>query len=296
MEQQNQATLWEELSQKIAACAFSKADLRTLCEMLQEASSDAAEEEISHYEPRERPPEQIREEKELLRKGFELKVAVRGIDGETVFGNIPVVFDSPSFPEDVQSLHINSELDLRNLYNWTPRNRFELLLDFTKPELFNLSLLLSEPMPNKSHILVTGLNSLWVHGVYGQVVNFIAKKRTRRRFLHRQSPYRLLLLCGGFPFAFSIAAKLSGIMNTLFGELSGLLHSAAQVYVFFIALNLFRILFDYARWIFPLVEYQDLTGTALKHRVVLGGLILGVLGNFIHDLLKIVPGFLTQNP
>lgn len=86
MEQQNQATLWEELSQKIAACAFSKADLRTLCEMLQEASSDAAEEEISHYEPRERPPEQIREEKELLRKGFELKVAVRGIDGERFLG------------------------------------------------------------------------------------------------------------------------------------------------------------------------------------------------------------------
>ena len=50
------------------------------------------------------------------------------------------------------------------------------------------------------------------------------------------------------------------------------------------------------RWIFPLVEYQDLSGTTRKHRAVLGGLILGVLVNFIHDLLKIVPGFLTSNP
>ena len=296
MEQQNQATLWEELSQNIAACAFSKAELRTLCEMLQKASYEAADEEITHYEPQDQPPEQMRKEKELLRRGFELKVTVRGIDGETVFGTIPVVFDSPSFPEQVQSLHINSELDLKNLYNRTPRNRFELLLDFTKPELFKFSLLLSEPTPNKSHILVKGLNSLWVHGVYGQVVNFIAKKRTRRGFLHQQSTYGLLVLCGGLPFAFSISAKLSGIMNTLFSELSGLLHSAAQVYVFFLALSLFRIVFDYARWSFPLVEYQDPSGTALKHRVVLGGLILGVLGNFIHDLLKILPGFLTPSP
>ena len=296
MEQQNQAIIWEELSQRIAACAFSKADLKTLCEMLQEANSEAANEEIDHYAPPDRSPNQIRAEKELLTAGFELKVTARGMDGKTVFGPIPVVFDSPSFPEQVQSLHINSELELKNLYNWAPRNRFELLLDFTKPKIFNLSLLLSEPTRNKSRILVTGLNSLWVHGVYGQVAKFIAKKRTRRRFLHQQSTYGFLLLCGGLPFAFSISAKLSGIMNTLFGELSGLLHSAAQVYVFFIALNLFRILFDYARWIFPLVEYQDPSGTVIKHRIFLGGLILGVLGNFIHDLLKILPGFLTPSP
>lgn len=296
MEQQNQAIIWEELSQRIAACTFSKADLKTLCEMLQEVNSEAADEEIDHYAPPDRSPNQIREEKELLTAGFELKVTVRGMDGETVFGTIPVVFDSPSFPEQVQSLHINSELELKNLYNWAPRNRFELLLDFTKPKNLNFSLLLSEPTPNKSRILVTGLNSLWVHGVYGQVAKFIAKKRTRRRFLHQQRTSILLLLCGGFPFTFSIAVKLSGAIKALFGEPSGILYSAAQVYVFFIVLSLFRSLFDYARWIFPLVEYQDPSGTVIKHRIFLGGLILGVLGNFIHDLLKILPGFLTPNP
>lgn len=296
MEKQDRTVLWKQLSQQIAACAFSKADLRTLCERLQEASYEAADEEISRYVPLGRTAEQILVDKEVLKSGFELKVAVRGMNDETVFGTIPMVFDSARFPEKIKSLHINSELDLRNLYNWDPRNRFELLLDFTKPGLFNFSLAPSGPTPNASHILVTGLNSSWVNGVYRDVADFIRRRKTHRRLLHGNGVYNLLLLCGGIPFAFSIAAKLSGIMNTLFGELSGLLHSAAQVYVFFIALYLFRILFDYARWIFPIVEYQDLTGTTLKHRVVLGGLILGVLGNFIHDLLKIVPGFLTSNP
>lgn len=293
---QDQAIIWKELSQQIAACAFSKADLRRLCERLQEVSYEAANEEINHYAPLDRPVEQILADRELLKSGFELKVTVSGMNDETVFGTIPVVFNSARFPEKIKSLYIDSSHELRNLHDWAPRNRFELFLDFTKPALFNFLLTPSGPTPNASKILVTGLNSAWVNGVYSDVAAFVRGRKTHRRLLHRSGVYDLLLLCVGLPFAFSISAKLSGIMNTLFGELSGLLHSAAQVYVFFIALNLFRMLFDYARWIFPLVEYTDSTGGARKHRVIWIGALAGVLANFIHDLLKILPNFLTPNP
>ncbi len=128
-----------------------------------------------------------------MRLGFELKVAVRGADDETVYGTIPSVFNSPRFPDKVKNLFIDSELDLRNLYNWSPRNSFELLLDFTKPDLFNLSLSASVSTPNASNILVTGLNSDWVSGVFRKVTDFIKERKTRRRFLHKHSVYDLLL-------------------------------------------------------------------------------------------------------
>ncbi len=51
MEQQNRAILTTELSQQITACTFSKDDLKKLCEMLQESSHAAAEEEIANYNP-----------------------------------------------------------------------------------------------------------------------------------------------------------------------------------------------------------------------------------------------------
>ena len=76
MEQQNQAILTTELSQQITACAVTKKDLKTLCEILQESSHAAAEEEVSHYMPRDRPPEQIIADIVSLRAGFELKVNV----------------------------------------------------------------------------------------------------------------------------------------------------------------------------------------------------------------------------
>ena len=73
MEQQNQAILTTELSEQITACAFSKADLQALCEKLQESSYEAADEEISHYNPIDRSPEQIRADKESLRLDLNYK-------------------------------------------------------------------------------------------------------------------------------------------------------------------------------------------------------------------------------
>ena len=287
MGQQNRAILTTELSQRITACTFSKDDLRTLCEMLQESSYAAAEEEITNYTPLDRPPEQIFADRESLRLGFELKVTVRGTDDKVLFGTIPVVFSSPRFPDKVKTLHINSELDLRNLYDWSPRNRFELLLDFTKPELFNLSLSPSISTPNASHIFVTGLNSDWVSGVYRKVTDFIKEKRTRRRFFHRHSVYDLLLFLVGIPFAFWIVYKLSSLINSIFGGFSVFVQNGAYVCLFFLMLNLFKILFDYARWIFPIVEYKSSADNARKHRYILGCLIIAIFGNFLYDLFKI---------
>ena len=287
MGQQNRAILTTELSQQITACAFSKDDLRILCEILQESSHAAAEEEIANYTPLDRPMEQILADREVLRLGFELQVTVRGTDDKVLFGTIPAVFSSPRFPDKVKTLHINSELDLKNLHNWPPRNRFELLLDFTKSELFNLSLSPSISTPNASNIFVTGLNSDWVSGVYRKVTDFIKQKRTRRGFFHRHSIYDLLILLLGIPFAFWIAYKSSGLINKTFGGFSVFVQNGAYVCLFFLMLNVFKILFDYARWIFPIVEYKSSTDTVRKHRYILGCLVIAVFGNFLYDLLKI---------
>ena len=279
--------LTTELSEQITACAFTKDDLKTLCEMLQESSRIAAEEEINYYTPHDRSPEQIIADKELLQSGFELKVTVRGTDDNVLFGSIPVVFNSPRFPERVKSLYIDSGQDLKNMYNWVPRNHFELLVDFTKSELFNLSLSPSVSTPNASRILVTGLNSDWVSGVFHKVTDFINEKRTRRRFFHRHSVYDGFVLCIGLPFVFSITFKLSGWINGILGEISEIVKSGAYVYVFLLSLNIFKVLFDYTRWVFPIVEYKGTDDDIRKHRYIWGGIIMGVAANFIWDLIKI---------
>ena len=210
MEQQNQAILTTELSEQITACTFSKADLQTLCQILQESSHNAAEEEISYYNPIDRPPEQVLAERELLRLGFELKVTVRGIDDETVFGTIPVVFNSPRFPDKVKSLYINSALDLRNLYNWFPRNHFELLLDFAKPK-FNLSLSPSGSTPNASNILVSGRNETWVIKLPSTIPKPLPVQPPRNESQREFSPFFCLYQILPFPRKTMKTMKLPNI-------------------------------------------------------------------------------------
>ena len=281
-----------EISEQITACSFSKVDLETLCKTLQESSNEAADEEVNHYFPLDRPPEQIVSDIASLREGFRIKVTVQGMDDERIYGTIPAVFDSPRFPDNVKSLYINSELELKNSYNWSPRNHFVLMLDFTKPELFNLSLSPSVSTPNASDIFVTGLNSTWVDGVYHAVMKCVKNRKTHRRFFHRHSIYDLLLLCGGFPFAFWMAYRFSGWINKMFGEFSTFVQNGAYVFLFFVSLNLFRGIFFYARWTFPIVEYMGQTNVARKHRYILGALTLAVLGSFIYDMFKIVTALL----
>lgn len=73
----------------------------------------------------------------------------------------------------------------------------------------------------------------------------------------------------------------------MFGGLSVFVQNGAYVCLFFLMLNVFKILFDYARWIFPIVEYKSSTDTVRKHRYILGCLVIAVFGNFLYDLLKI---------
>lgn len=290
MEQQNRAILTTELSQQITACTFSKEDLKTLCEILQESSHEAAKEEISHYAPLDKSDEQIILDKLLLQSGFELKVTVQGIDDQRVFGTISDVFNSPRFPVKVKSLFIDSAQFLRDLHNWLPRNHFQLLLDFTKPELSNLSLSPSISTPNESYIFATGLNSDWVNGVFHKVTDFIEERKTRRRFLHWHSVYDLLLFLVGIPFAFWMAYKLSGIIDSVFGDFSVFVQNGAYVLLFFFMLHVFKLLFHYARWIFPIVEYRGAKDAARKHRyfllTLIGGGLIGVFGNSLYDLFK----------
>ena len=70
MEQQNQAILTRNLSQPIAACVFSKDDLKNLCEILQEWCSKASDEEIKHYSPLNPTPEQLNADIAALKSGM----------------------------------------------------------------------------------------------------------------------------------------------------------------------------------------------------------------------------------
>jgi hypothetical protein len=69
---------------------------------------------------------------------------------------------------------------------------------------------------------------------------------------------------------------------------SPFLSAAIYVYLFLACLIGFRILFHYARWIWPLVEFRGPKSKAIQHKVLWSAVALSLIGSAAYDLIKAI--------
>lgn len=288
MEKKSEALVKNKLTRKILSFSVGKDELYKFYKILQERSYAAGDIEVSHFKQGEQSDEDYEKNKITLKEAFELKLTVMSKDGQELWGSISDIFESSNFPDDIKSIYLSSDTPLKVSYNWIPRNSFQLFLDFSKPDMLNMSFLPSQETPNESKISVEGFDATWVHGVFNEVSNFIDKAPSKLTWLHKHSVYDLLVWILGLPFGFWVAYKLSETLNNIFGLFSIFVKSASYVYVFLASLIGFRILFHYARWIWPMVEYKSPKNKALKHRLTLGAIVLSLTSSIISDILRAI--------
>src|SRR3989304_2843728 len=159
IQEESKTPVRNRLSRKIASCSLDRDELHKLCQILQERSSAAGDIEVMNLKQGELPHEEM-------------------------YGSISEVFDSPNFPDQVSTFYINSETILRAIHNWYPRNSFELFLDFRKPELFDFSLMPSQPTPNASNFSVQGYDVTWTNGVFSEVIKCLDRHPSTLSWLH----------------------------------------------------------------------------------------------------------------
>ena len=284
----NKLAVRNKLSGKISSFSVTKENLHKLLMMLQERSHAAADLEISNFEKLNQSDEDFKKNKETIRAGFTLQPTIVSCDGKELYGNINDIFESPTFPKQIKSIYVNSEIPLTSVHKYYPANSFSLFLDFSKPDLLNLSLLPSQATPNQSNISVQGYDSTWTHGVFHEFNNFVEQHSAKVKWIHKHSIYDFLLFFIGLPLGFLITYKFSGVLINSFGDISSFLLNALYVYIFLISLTVFRLIFHYARWVFPLVEYKTPENKAIKHQLILGAIALSVFAAFIGDIFKII--------
>ena len=287
MKGQKDASVKLRLSQAIRSFSIDKQDLRKLCDILQERSTAAGIIEADKYEKREgQKDEDYEKDKRLLKEAFELKITISGSNGAELYGTIDEVFNSPNFPDKINSFYVNSESTLKGVYNWYPRNSFDLFLDFTKPKVFDFSLMPSHLTPNNSNFRVQGYEATWANGVFHEINSFINEKKAILSLVHNHSVYDISVWLLGLPLAFWVCSKASKTIKLIATNV--FVQNALYVYVFFVMLLIFRILFHYLRWITPLVEFKYKNSKVVLHRCFFGAILLTILGSFIYDVLKIL--------
>jgi len=288
METKQEPLVRNELKRKITSFSANKDELLKLFKKLEERNYAAGDIEVSNFKQMDQSKEEYEKSKEALKNSFKTQICVAGTDGEQIIGAILEVFNSPNFPDKLKSILVSSDSLFQFNYGIKPRNNFTLFIDFNKPQILDFSFLPSQATPNESNICVTGFDATWVHGVFSEANNFIDRHSSKLTWIHRHSIYDLLLWLLGLPFGFWVVYNLSGFLDKVFGSLSQFIRSAVYVYVFLASLLIFRLAFHYARWVWPLVEYQSPKDKAYKHRITIVTIYIGLIGKLLYDLIKII--------
>lgn len=274
-----------KLRKPIESLIINKGELLKLLHILQERANSACDIECNHIESFAKAEDLEKSKKDLRSCSF-LKITITGSEGEELFGTIDEVFSSLSFPEQVYAIYLNSELLYKSQFNYIPRNRFEVYIDFRKPKVLDFSFDPSEKTPNDSNFSVEGFDNTWVNGVFREIDKFIDRKTSRFHKIHKTSFYDLIVWIIGLPMSFWVCAKLSTFITVTFSSI--FLQNALFVYMFLLTLLTLRVMFHYFRWLYPKIEYDTKRSSSRIHRGFLITITIGIIGAFLYDIIKLV--------
>jgi hypothetical protein len=233
------------------------------------------------------PPESDQDfatRKQRVRDAFVTSVTVTGLNDEMIHGNDETFFDSFNFPEHLRSVYISTQSAPQAILNVMPSCNIIVFLDFSRPPLFDFSRLPTLPTPNESNFAISADDESWFSATKARLSQFFSERRTSTDWIHRAAVYDILLVFTGLPMAIWLAYRIVGGITD--GRSPPIIISTLYVYVFFAAIQLFRILFSYSRWVFPKVELDTESGSPLRHRGIGGGIFLAIASSFLYDFLK----------
>ncbi len=273
------------LSKKISSLSFDKEDLRKLLNILQLRANAASEIEYKKLETKN--PDILENIRKDLNDCASLRISVTGFQSEELFGTIDEVFNSVSFPEAVRTIYLNSDLIYRSTYKYYPENFFQLLIDFSKPKVFDFAFQPNERTPNDSQFEVQGSDNTWVNGVFHEIDAYITSKPSKFSKVHEGSVYDFLVWFFGIPFGFYMCYKIINL-QLLYLEQHTFFENIFLTYCFFLSLFILRILFHYFRWVYPMIEYKSKRNRSIGHQAALLSISLGIIGKVLYDTIKLL--------
>lgn len=217
---------------------------------------------------------------------FRITVTISGKDGEELFGYGLDPFDSPNIPDPIQSIFITNASSYHTVAGRNPTNNFILHLDFSTPPLIDNNNPVSDPTPNNSNFVVEGNQDSWVASIEKSVMDIIGKRSNKRSILHVSFIYDVGLLVLGFPSAFYICWLLSDFIRISLNEVSSIVTAAAYVYVFFFSVTIYRILFGYTKWAFPIVELASVDNQSRIHRRFWYTILVSIVGSCVYGIFS----------
>ncbi|MGP0061199.1 MAG: hypothetical protein ACLPID_18155 [Beijerinckiaceae bacterium] len=280
---------WRNFSDKVplAAMVLRKGDLKKLYKIINDKQIEFRDRfmPVLALQPNE-PPDEFEARKKRLYDSFVTSMTIHRLNGEYLHGNNEAFLGEDNLPDRIRSIFFTTSTVPAAL-GIAPVNKIVVFLDFTRSPLFDFSRMPSLPTPNESNFEVASDNELLFAGARSRLIDFFNNRTTRVNWLHAGAIYDVGLYILGFPVAIWATYHVSRALEAA-PKLPTVITSAIYIYIFFAALNLFRVFFLYSRWVFPKVELESERSSPFRHRAVWAGLTIATLGGVIWDAVKLI--------
>ena len=266
---------------RAASCVVDIETLKRLYRALSTGADEAARLEHARLVRPPRPPLPELDDLAPVRQLYAVTLMARGSNGEQVLTLDPRVLEPGILPKPLRSIEFEIGLNYRLLTRGTEApNRARVVLDFSRPPIFEFSNPSGQPTPNASVISVYGSDSIWVSGVYEKLTSTLREGRVRTGWLHSAYIYDALLFLVGFPLAFAGAATLTERIVPIPHDTPVSYRFVFLLFCILAALALFRLAFSFVRWLLPYVELASMPQPIHRRlRVLFATFVLGGLAS-----------------
>jgi hypothetical protein len=269
----------------VPACAVGAPDLRRLFELLNAKASEAAAEQVRQVQ---RSQAQTDEQFTALQREvytlMALVVRIQAAGGEWIVANSADAMSEDSLPAVIRSVSFECGQMYRARFNLFPQNQFSVNVDFTRTPIMDLTNLALANTFGPSVVNISGVNSTWVNAVDHELHSFFQDRRIRRGWLHSNFAYDVALFLVGVPVTLDLIYNIDKRFGPMV-KLPPAVFVALYVYLVLLILFAFRILFNYAKWVFPKIDGPSRRGSALAHKVVLTAVFVTLTGRVVTTLL-----------
>lgn len=266
---------WFEETISARGCNLSIADVKCLYEELSVINQKFGEDVIATLD---RDPKATDDEWEqykiyLGQDAFCLTVSIRGERDQQLYGESADIFENEDLPHPIQSIYFNNITAWRrNASNTDPRNRIEVLLDFSKPPLLDPSSVLSEPTPNGSKVTVRADDMTYFRAVRQVIDTKLLNHRSWYAAIHQSFAYDAGVWLIALPAALIVATHYREQWFPVGGDLE-VYRWAFFLYALGVVMLGYRFLTGYVKWAFPVNVLSDNKDNSLRHRLALGGIL-----------------------
>lgn len=278
----------------LPACTLDLSYFRRLYEILTTSAEEGADIEIARVKKNPgQPDDEFIEFQKNAKKLYIVTIHIFDAKGGYIFSESPSIFDEVKLPDSISRIIFDNTQRFKATLQREPVHKVSVTFDFTKPAILDFVSMPSCATLNNSNIEIIGETETWVHGTYKKVMESLKQRGNKHGWLNASNIYDLFLWFVIVPFNLRLLYKLNVHFRPNFIGVSNFLKVGIYLYFFIILLFVYRIIFNYARWVFPRIELiTSLQKGAIYHRLILGTLLLGILSAYVFEAIKIIPATL----